>query len=122
MLIFSMILQGLLVLYYTFSGVAKIVGAKYWVDIFKQIQIPQWFRVVTGFVQLIGAILLFIGYFIGGAVAWAGILLGVTMIMACLSHIRVKDSFGKTAPALMFVVLNIILVILNADHLQHPFL
>ncbi|KQL50388.1 hypothetical protein AN964_22230 [Heyndrickxia shackletonii] len=121
MFIFSVILQSLLVLYYAFSGVAKIIGAKYWVDIFNQIQLPQWFRVVTGFVQLIGALLLIIGYWVGGPIAWAGIWLGITMILACFAHIRVKDSFGKTAPALMFAVLNIILVILNVDYLQHPF-
>jgi len=121
MYIFSVILQSLLVLYYAFSGGAKIIGAKYWIDIFEQIKLPQWFRVVTGFVQLIGAILLIIGYWIGGSVAWAGIWLGITMILACFAHIRVKDSLGKMAPALMFAVLNITLVILNAVHLQHPF-
>jgi len=121
MSIISVILQSLLVLYFAFSGCAKIAGAKYWVGIFEQIKLPQWFRVVTGFVQLIGAILLVIGYWIGGPVVWAGILLGITMIFACLAHIRVKDSLGKTAPALMFAVLNIILVLLNSDQLQYPF-
>lgn len=117
MSIFSVILQSLLVLYYAFSGSAKIIGAKYWIDIFEQIKLPQWFRVVTGFVQIIGVILLIIGYWNEGLIAWAGIWLGITMIFACFAHIRVKDSFGKTAPALMFAVLNIILVFLNIDHL-----
>lgn len=74
MSIFSVILQSLLVLYYVFSGCAKIIGAKYWVNIFEQIRLPQWFRAVTGSVQIIGTSLLIIGYWIGGSVAWAGCL------------------------------------------------
>lgn len=119
MYVFSIVLQSLLILYYLFSGVAKIIGAKYWVDIFKHLGLPQWFRAVTGFVQLVGAIALIAGYWFAGAVAGAGIWLGITMLIACLVHFRVKDPFGKTAPALVFAVLNITLIFLNANELVH---
>lgn len=114
MSILSIVLQSLLTLYYVFSGVAKIIGAKYWIEIFKDLKLPQWFRVFTGFVQLAGAALLIIGYWVTGAVAWAGIWLGITMLLACIMHFRVKDPIGKTAPAFVFAVLNILLVIINA--------
>jgi hypothetical protein len=70
MTVFSIVLQSLLVLYYAFSGGAKIAGAKYWADIFKNLGLPQWFRVVTGIVQLVGTALLIIGYWYVGAVGW----------------------------------------------------
>lgn len=121
MYILSIVLQSLLIAYYIFSGVNKIAGAKYWVGIFNEIRLPDWLRVITGFVQIVGAAALIIGYWFPGAVAWGGIWLGITMIMACLAHVRVKDSIGKTAPAFVFVVLNIIIVIINSSDLLQPF-
>jgi hypothetical protein len=98
-----------------------MAGVKYWAEIFKNLGLPNWFRVVTGFVQIIGAIGLIIGYWFAGAVAWAGVWLGITMLLACLAHIRVKDLIGKTMPAIVFLVIIIILIIINADNLLHPF-
>ncbi|MXQ53936.1 DoxX family protein [Shimazuella alba] len=121
MFIFSIVLQSLLIAYYIFSGVNKIAGAKYWVDVFNQIKLPHWFRVVTGYVQLVGATMLIIGYWFEGAVIWGGIWLGITMIGAIIAHIRVKDPFSKTAAAIVFLVLIIILVTINADSLFQPF-
>jgi hypothetical protein len=121
MSVLSIVLQSLLILYYVFSGIAKIIGAKYWVGIFKHLKLPQWFRVVTGLIQLVGAIALIIGYWFAGMVAWAGIWLGITMLLACLSHFRVKDPIRKTAPAFVFAVINIILIIINAGDMLHPF-
>ncbi|CAM3394771.1 DoxX family protein [Paenibacillus lupini] len=117
MTILSIVLQSLLILYYAFSGGAKISGAKYWVDIFKNLEIPQWFRVVTGIVQLVGAAALIMGYWYDWMIVWAGIWLGITMLLACLAHLRVKDPINKTAPAIVFAVLIIILTAINSDGL-----
>ncbi|WP_435923105.1 DoxX family protein [Paenibacillus sp. DYY-L-2] len=114
MTVLYIVLQSLLAAYYVFSGVAKVVGAKYWADIFNNLGIPQWFRFVTGVVQLMGAGLLITGYWYTEAVTWACIWLGITMLLACLAHFRVKDRIAKTAPALMFTGLIIILTIIDA--------
>lgn len=121
MTILSIVLQSLLTLYFIFSGISKVVGAKYWVEMFEHLRLPQWFRVVTGFVQLVGAVMLIIGYWSSGAVAWAGIWLGITMLLACLAHIKVHDPIGKTMPAFVFAVLNIVLITVNADKLLYIF-
>jgi hypothetical protein len=55
--------------------------------------------------------MLIIGYWFEGAVIWGGIWLGITMIGAIIAHIRVKDPFSKTAAAIVFLVLIVILVI-----------
>jgi uncharacterized membrane protein YphA (DoxX/SURF4 family) len=117
MAMLSIVLQSFLVLYYAFSGGAKIAGAKYWADIFKNLGLPQWFRVITGIVQLVGVVLLIIGYWYTWAVAWAGVWLGITMLMACLAHFRVKDPISKAWPAIFFAVLIIILTIINVNSL-----
>lgn len=122
MTIFSIVLQSLLILYYLFSGSAKVIGAKYWVDIFNTLKLPQWFRIVTGFVQLVGATVLIIGYWAQEGVAWAGIWLGITMLLAVLAHIRVKDQFGKTVTPAVFLVLITILTMINAEGLSLSFL
>ncbi|WP_028777095.1 DoxX family protein [Shimazuella kribbensis] len=121
MTIFSIVLQSLLVAYYIFSGVNKIAGAKYWVDVFNDIKLPHWFRVVTGAIQLVGAAILIIGYWYAEAVAWGAIWLGITMIGAIIAHVRVKDPFSKTAAAIVFTVLITILVSMNANSLFHLF-
>lgn len=115
------VLQSLLVAYYLFSGAAKIIGAKYWADIFQHLQLSQRFRVITGIVQLVGAAALITGYWITWAAVLAGAWLSVTMLIACLVHIRARDPFGKTAPALVFAVLNLYLVTMLASNLSGPF-
>ncbi|GIO27957.1 DoxX family protein [Ornithinibacillus bavariensis] len=122
MIIFSIVLQSLLVLYYVFSGFSKVIGVKYWVGIFNNLKLPDWFRVVTGMVQLVGAAVLITGYWIEGVIAWGGIWLGITMLVAVLAHIRVKDSIGNTMTPVVFLALITILTIINADDMIHPFL
>ena len=120
MVITSIILQSLLVAYYLFSGFSKMTGAKYWVNIFEEIKLPQWFRVVTGGIQFIGAAILITGYWYESAVVYGAILLGITMIGAVLAHIRVRDTFNKTAAAIVFLVLIVIFVGINAGSIIQP--
>ena len=56
MLILSVILQSFLLVTMTFAGGSKLAGAKNFVEMFDSIKLPQWFRVVTGLVQLAGAV------------------------------------------------------------------
>jgi uncharacterized membrane protein YphA (DoxX/SURF4 family) len=121
MTIFSIVLQSLLIAYYIFSGINKITGAKYWVDVFNEIKLPHWFRVVTGVIQLVGAIILIIGYWYTEAIVWGAIWLGITMIGAIIAHVRVKDPFSKTAAAIVFAVLIGILVCIHANSLFYSF-
>ncbi|SHE89626.1 DoxX-like family protein [Seinonella peptonophila] len=117
----SIVLQSLLIAYFLFSGTSKVLGVKYWVDIFQEIKLPQWLRTITGVVQLIGAIGLIIGYWQDWLVAWSGLWLTINLFFAVLAHIRVKDSIGKTMPAITFFVLLAALVLIHTDYLFFPF-
>jgi uncharacterized membrane protein YphA (DoxX/SURF4 family) len=80
MLILSVILQSFLLVTMNFAGGSKLAGAKNFIEIFNSLKLPQWFRVVTGLVQLAGAAGLVIGYWHPEAAAWAGIWIGITML------------------------------------------
>ncbi|TDQ39784.1 DoxX family protein [Aureibacillus halotolerans] len=114
MSIVVVILQSLLVVYYLFSGLAKVFGAKYWIDIFQHLKLSSRFRIVTGIVQLAGAIALFAGYWLTWSLVIGCIWLGVTMVVACSVHIRVRDSLGKTMPALVFTIIIVSLLCMQA--------
>ncbi|MFC5650391.1 DoxX family protein [Paenibacillus solisilvae] len=86
--IIFVILQSFLLVSMAFGGGSKLAGAKNFVEMFESIKLPQWFRVVTGLVQLAGAAGLVIGYWNPAAAVWAGIWIGITMLVACLSHFR----------------------------------
>ncbi|MCD1257637.1 DoxX family protein [Paenibacillus athensensis] len=111
--IIFIVLQSFLLLTMTFAGASKLAGAKNHVDMFNSIQLPQWFRVVTGIVQLIGAAGLVIGYWHPAIAAWAGVWIGVTMLVACLSHFRVKHPIGQAVPAFIITLIAVALIVVH---------
>lgn len=121
MYILSLVFQSWLLFSMAFFGFSKIAGAKHQVELFDSIKLPQWFRVITGYIQIIGSIGLIVGYWYPGVAGWAGIGILVMMIVASLSHIKVKHPFAKMFPAILNVVIAIVVVLLFADELSHPF-
>lgn len=119
--ILAIVLQSWLLLYIGYEGVSKIAGAKLQVELFERIRLPQWFRVVTGIVQSIGSAGLIVGFWYPWVAAWAGVWLGITMALACLSHFRVKEPASKALPAFICLVLAAAVVLLYADELSRPF-
>lgn len=110
MYIIFVILQSFLLFSMASGGASKLAGAKNFVEMFESIKLPQWFRVVTGLVQLAGAVGLVIGYWNPAAAVWAGIWIGITMLVACLSHFRVKHPIGKAIPAFVITLIAATLV------------
>lgn len=75
-------LRGLLTLAFVGAGGAKLAGAEMMVATFDAIGLGQWFRYLTGVIEIAGAILLWLP---GRQVVGAG-LLGATMVGAVLAH------------------------------------
>lgn len=108
-LIFSFVLQGILIFIFLSVGIQKITGHELQVEIFENLKLPQWFRVVTGWVQLVGVAGLIIGFWQPWVAGLAGCWFTVTMLGAIIAHIRVKDSLGKFMPSFVLLVISILL-------------
>ncbi|MBB6672681.1 DoxX family protein [Cohnella nanjingensis] len=101
----AIVLEGLLGLMFAMAGIMKIAGAKMHVDNFNHWGLPQWFRVVTGLVELVGAAVLVVGIWVPSWAAWGGLLLGLTMLAGVAVHLRVRDKAAATMPAVVLLVL-----------------
>ena len=77
------------------AGVAKLIGQPMMVETFEKVGVGQWFRYVTGAIEIASAILLLIPRLtpVGAA------LLVCTMAGAVLAHLLVLD--GSAVPALV---------------------
>jgi len=82
------------------SGGAKLAGVPAMVEMFEKVGVGQWFRIMTGALEVSGAILLLIPRltFYGAA------LLLLVMVGAVTAHLTVLG--GNPAPALILLVLN----------------
>ena len=92
-------IKALLSLAFVAAGAAKLIGAEMMVGTFDAIGIGQWFRYVTGFIEVGAAALLWVR---GREVFGAGLLVA-TMIGAVLAHLMI---LGPSAvPAIILGVL-----------------
>ncbi|WP_028402246.1 DoxX family protein [Ectobacillus panaciterrae] len=117
MTVFSIILQSLLALMFLMAGLGKIAGSKMHVEGFKHWGLPQWFRIVTGIIEFVGAAALVVGYWESSWVALGALILGITGIGGIITHIRVKDSFQQTFMILLLAIIGIVLFAINASDL-----
>lgn len=89
----------LLALAFAAAGGAKLAGVPQMVQVFDAIGFGQWFRYVTGVVEVAGALLLLLpatGF-------WGGLLLAVTMVFGVLTHLVLIE--GSAIPALVLGLL-----------------
>jgi len=105
------VLQGLLAAAFLAAGGAKLAGVPMMVQIFDQIGMGQWFRIVTGLVEVAGAVALLVPGFAALGGAW----LGATMFFAVLTHFLVLHT--SATPAVILLALNALVVWLRRDQL-----
>ncbi len=91
----SKFVQGLLGLVFLGSGGSKLAGTHEMVDDFDRHRYPQWFRVVTGAVEVGGALGLLLGFFRPALTPLVGLLLGATMTGVLATHAKVKTPRQK---------------------------
>ncbi|BEP64349.1 hypothetical protein GmRootV213_49030 [Variovorax sp. V213] len=94
-------LRILLALAFGAAGIAKLSGAPQMVQVFEAIGFGQWFRYVTGVVEVGGAVLLLVPAtgFLGG------LLLTATMAGAVATHLVLIG--GSPAPAVVLALLSV---------------
>ena len=87
-------------------------GAENMLNEFKAYGLPAWFMYLVGVSKLIIASCLIVGVWLPVFVFPATVLLAVLMIGAIAMHLKVKDSFKRTAPATVLLVITFILMAL----------
>ncbi len=80
-------------------GVAKLVGLPQMVEVFDGVGLGQWLRPVTGAIELVGGLMLFVR----GAEAVAALLLLFTMLGALLAHMLVLETSALPAAGLALI-------------------
>lgn len=118
-LVISFVLQFILIVIFVSVGIQKILGHEQQISIFKHLKLPQWFRVVTGWVEVAGVVGLIIGFWLPWVVVIAGLWFAITMLIGVIVHIRVKDSYSKSIPAFILLIISVTLSTLNFFELQN---
>lgn len=79
---------------------------------FNRFKLTAFQRQLTGILQLLGALGLFLGIFYQwlGLIASAG--LGILMLLGFIVRVKIKDNFWQTIPSLFFMVINFVIIYL----------
>jgi putative oxidoreductase len=97
-------LQLLLAGAFLAAGGAKLVGADQMVQVFEAIGIGQWFRYVTGLIEVIGATALLVP----GYAAFGAAFLACTMVGAVFTHQFIIGGSAVPAIALLALALGVV--------------
>lgn len=108
-----LIIQISVGLLFTILSFLTLIGTKYTNEKFIQLELPNYFRFVTGIVQLIGGITMLLGIIFPIILNIAGIWVFMIMLVAVILRIRSNDSFVSTIPAIMIGLLSILILIVR---------
>ncbi|QKG85283.1 DoxX family protein [Kroppenstedtia pulmonis] len=108
----SVILQVILGLGFLFFGVTKFIS-KQMVEGFEHFGLPQWLRVVTGVLEILGAAGLIVGIWNPVIAILSSIGLAITMFFAILTHARARDPFSSMVMPGILLILLVIVAFLN---------
>lgn len=96
----TLAVKALLTLAFLMAGGAKLAGAEMMVQTFEAVGLGQWFRYVTGIIEVGAAILLWVP----GLIGLGASLLAATMVGAVLAHLFI---LGPSAlPAIVLGILS----------------
>ena len=102
-------LSGLVALAFLAAGGSKLAGVPAMVEEFDKVGLGQWFRYVTGLLELASGI----GLLILRYAFYSAVLLAMVMVGAIIAHLTVLG--GSPAPAAALLVLSGIIAYLRKD-------
>ncbi len=106
------ILQAILGLMFLVTG--TIISSGKMADQFTRFGYPSYFNYLTGVTELLGAIGMVVGIWIPIVGILAGMLLGVTMLIAAFTLIVVaRDPFKKAIPSIVLALLSFLVTFLH---------
>ena len=105
------VVRGLLALAFAGAGGAKLYGVPMLVESFQHIGLGQWFRYLTGVLEVLGAILILTP----SLAAFGAVLLICIMIGATVTHLFVVG--GSAVPALVLLALSAVVAYAKRDQI-----
>ena len=96
----SWVLQGLAAFAFLTAGGSKLAGAPAMVDMFAKLGAGQWFRYLTGTLEVIGAV----GLLVPKATFYGALLLVTVMVGAIVAHLAILG--GNPTPAIVLLLIN----------------
>lgn len=96
----SWLLRVLVALAFLAAGGGKLTAAPAMVTMFAAIGLGQWFRILTGVLEVAGAI----GLLVPAVTFYAALLLVVVMVGAIIAHLSILG--GSPVPALALLLLS----------------
>ena len=113
------IVQVVLGLLFVAIGSMTVAGRKMFVENFRRFGYPQWFRVVTGSLEVLGGIGLLIGIWLPWLAALASAGLALVMLGAVLTQLRTRDPLQKIALAIVLGALALLVAVSYWPTLLH---
>jgi putative oxidoreductase len=99
------VVQVVLGLLFVLIGSMNVAGMKMFVENFRRFGYPQWFRIVTGLLEVLGGIGLLIGIWLPWLAELASAGLTLVMLGAFVTEVRTRESLQKIVLPLVLGVL-----------------
>ena len=119
MSILIIIVQVVLGLLFLLIGSMTVAGMKMFVENFRRFGYPQWFRIVTGSLEVLGGIGLLIGIWLPWLAALASAGLILVMLGAVVTEVRTREPLQKIVLPIVLGALAIVVAISYWPTLLH---
>ncbi len=111
MSILIIVVQVVLGLLFVLIGSMTVAGMKMFVENFQRFGYPQWFRIVTGSLEVLGGIGLLIGIWLPWLAALASAGLILVMLGAVVTEVRTREPLQKIVLPIVLGALAIVVAI-----------
>lgn len=119
MSILIIIVQVVLGLLFVLIGSMTVAGRKMFVENFRRFGYPQWFRVVTGSLEVLGGLGLLLGIWLPWLAALASAGLALVMLGAVSTHLRIREPLQKIALPIVMGALAVVVAVSYWPMLLH---
>lgn len=92
MYLFTLIIQGVIGTLFAFLSFLAFTGVKYTKEKMIHLRLPNYFRYVTGFVQLMGGLFMLIGILYTNVAVLGGVWITMIMLVGIALRIRAHES------------------------------
>jgi len=113
------VVQVILGLLFVLIGSMTVAGRKMFVENFRRFGYPQWFRVVTGSLEVLGGLGLLLGIWLPWLAALASAGLALVMLGATFTQLRTREPLQKIALPIVMGALAVVVAVSYWPMLLH---